>query len=228
MPRPDAPEAAFLDLVTHDLRAPLAAVRTMVSVLADGHAGELPPTQADLVRRIAWRLACLHELVDDLIDLAGVRAGRDIGDGADACATARAACDRLAGDTTAGAPGIALSAPEGRIAVRMAAADLDVVLHHLLDNAAKYGSGLGVRVAVERVAGEARITVADRGIGVADEARPRLFEPFFRAPNALAAAPGSGLGLLTVKEAVQRCGGTVEIESREGAGFTVVVRLPLV
>jgi signal transduction histidine kinase len=70
--------------------------------------------------------------------------------------------------------------------------------------------------------------VADTSIGIPDEARPHLFEEFFRAANAKAIDPqGTGLGLAIVKAVVDRCGFTIDVESGAGRGTTVTVRLPL-
>ena len=217
----------FLEVVTHDLRAPIAAVRTMISILSQGHLGELQAPQADLLQRVERRLESLQALVDDLIDLAAVRAGWDSGGGADVCAAARRACGRVARDAGAPGPAVFLEEASGPVQVAMGASGLDLVLHHLLGNAIKYGGGRGVRVRVERLEDHARVTVADAGIGIPDEEMRHLFEPLFRAPGARAVAPGSGLGLLIVREAVERCAGTVEIESAEGTGTAVTLRLPL-
>jgi two-component system, OmpR family, phosphate regulon sensor histidine kinase PhoR len=218
--------SAFLDLVTHDLRAPIASVRMMVSVLSHGYVGELLPKQADLVGRIERRLASLQALVDDLIDLASLRGHEDAGRCTDLCAAARAACARRGADAETPAQ-VLLEAAPGVVEVAIDPADLDLVLRHLVDNAIKYGAGHDVRVRVDRLEDHARLVVADAGIGIPDEAKPHVCEPLFRGAGAQAVAPGSGLGLAIVKEAVERCNGAVAIESAEGAGTTVTVRLPL-
>ena len=70
--------ARFLRIVTHDLRQPIAATRTIVSVLAGGHAGPLLPSQTDLVARLGRRLEFMQALVDDLIDLATANVGSGV------------------------------------------------------------------------------------------------------------------------------------------------------
>jgi signal transduction histidine kinase len=69
-------------------------------------------------------------------------------------------------------------------------------------------------------------TVIDRGIGIPAEAQSRLFDAFFRARNAVN-VPGTGLGLVVVRRCVELHGGSISIESAEGRGTTVRVRLPL-
>ncbi len=76
MPPPDPDVSPFIDVVTHDLRAPIASVRTMISLLSQGHVGELQASQAELVLRIAARLASLQAQVDDVIELVWREADR--------------------------------------------------------------------------------------------------------------------------------------------------------
>ena len=72
------------------------------------------------------------------------------------------------------------------------------------------------------------IEVQDTGLGISDDEQQQLFERFFRSSQATKnAIPGTGLGLTITKAIVERHGGRIELESSEGAGTTVRVRLPL-
>jgi signal transduction histidine kinase len=71
-----------------------------------------------------------------------------------------------------------------------------------------------------------RFRVQDRGLGIPEADLPRLFTPFYRSPNA-AHITGTGLGLVIAKRCVERHGGDLRVESREGAGTTVTVQLPV-
>ncbi len=223
--------ARFLRIVTHDLRQPIAATRTIASVLSDGHAGPLLPSQADLVARLQRRLEFMQALVDDLIDLAMAIDGA----GADArppVTVLGPALDEACGraDSAARAAGVTVQCDKGQdpLAVEAGAADVALLLDNLVANAVKYAPGGQVRVSADRIGDAARLSVADNGIGIPDEARPHLFEEFFRAPNAKAIDPqGTGLGLAIVKAIADRCGFTIEIEGAEGRGTTVTVQLPL-
>ena len=223
--------ARFLRLVTHDLRQPIAATRTIVSVLADGHAGPLLPAQAELVGRLGRRLEFMQALVDDLIDLSMATLGLGA-DPAHAHASLgdeiREACRRA--ESAARAAGVILESDgiEDSLAVEAAPADLALTLDSLLANAVKYAPGGRVRVTADKAGDGARVMVADTGIGIPDEARPHIFEAFFRAPNAKALDPqGTGLGLAVVKAIADRCGFAIDIDSAEGRGTTVTVLLPL-
>ena len=226
-PTPAVDGPAFLRLVAHDFHAPLATARTMLSLLVLGHLGELQPPQADLLARIEQRLACLQALVDDFMDLQALRSNRWTPEPTDICAVARVACGRLERSARASGGSLALQSTARAVVATIAPADLELALDHLLENAVKDGRGGPILVRVETEADGARIVVSDGGIGISEEARTRLFEPLYRAPEATALAPGSGLGLLIVKEVVERYGGTVSIADAEGKGTTVTVRLPL-
>jgi len=104
------------------------------------------------------------------------------------------------------------------------------VLHNLLENSMRYTSPGGkVLVTLSRTAGEARIEVADSGVGIPEQDLPFVFERFFRSDRARRAySGGSGLGLSIVRWIVEAHKGKVEIESKVDKGTTVAVRLPLV
>ena len=223
-PATDGP--AFLRLVAHDLHAPLATVRTMLSLLVRGHLGELQPPQADLLGRVEQRLSCLQALVDDFMDLQALRAHSGTPGPTEICSVARVACSRMEGSARVSGSSLSLEATADVVLATIPAADLELALDHLLENAVKYGRGGPILVRVDDSADAARVVVSDGGIGISEAARTRLFEPLYRAPEATALAPGSGLGLLIVREAVERCGGTVHVAGAEGKGTTVTVTLP--
>jgi len=94
------------------------------------------------------------------------------------------------------------------------------VLANLLSNALKYTSPGGTVSLSAKEEGEfVRFRVSDTGIGIPDRYLPRIFEQFFRVPEQ-GPGTGAGLGLAIVKEIVEAHGGTVGVESREGAGST--------
>jgi signal transduction histidine kinase len=97
----------------------------------------------------------------------------------------------------------------------------------LLENACKYTpDGGNVTVVGERKERELIITVADTGIGIAQEDLPRLFERFYRAQNARSES-GMGLGLAIAQGIVEQHGGTIKVESTLGQGSRFIISLPL-
>jgi len=107
---------------------------------------------------------------------------------------------------------------------------LQQVLHNLIENSLRYTEpGGSIRVAVAAVPGEARITVADTGIGIPEADLPFVFERFYRAKRSRAANPGgSGLGLSIVRWIVEAHKGRVSAESVVGKGSTFTVHLPVI
>jgi signal transduction histidine kinase len=103
------------------------------------------------------------------------------------------------------------------------------VLRNLLENARRYSTS-DIEVQLSTLSGAqgdwVRLCVCDRGPGVPPDLRERIFEPFYRLPGASEREGGVGLGLSLVKSIVQRHGGSVHCEDREGGGARFVVVLP--
>ena len=101
------------------------------------------------------------------------------------------------------------------------------VFKNLVENAVKFTMSGNVRVEASKRDGMIRVIVRDEGIGIPEEAWPNLFKRFYRAQTAVERGiAGTGLGLYMVKEAVERHGGSIQMESVEGEGSTFVVEVP--
>ena len=98
-------------------------------------------------------------------------------------------------------------------------------LRNLLENARRYG-GNEIAVITEAVGPQAVVRVSDRGPGVPEALRERIFEAFYRLPGHAEQAGGVGLGLSLVKQIAERHGGSVRCEAREGGGSSFVISLP--
>jgi len=107
--------------------------------------------------------------------------------------------------------------------------DIDRIFDNLLSNAIKYTPhGGAVTVRLDCVAEYAHIRVIDTGMGIPDESQPRLFEEFYRAPNAREQVKeGTGLGLAIAKSLVSRFGGRISVKSKLGEGTECIVMLPI-
>jgi signal transduction histidine kinase len=102
------------------------------------------------------------------------------------------------------------------------------VVANLVSNAIKYSPGGGdVRVELAAEAGWAVLRVQDQGVGIPAADLPRVFEQFHRAANVAGRIGGTGLGLAGARHIVEQHGGSIALESQEGVGTTVTVRLPL-
>ncbi len=212
----------FLAMVGHDLRSPLTAVVGQAQLMRRRRAYSERGVEAILAQ--AERMG---RLVTDLGDVVRLEAGR--------LELARAPVD-LAGLAREGAEQARLLDP--RCPVRIEAPEVPVValadrdrlgqvLQNLIGNAVKYSpEGSEVVVVVSAEDAEARLSVADRGIGVAPEHLPRLFDRFYRA-DATGAPAGLGLGLYISRMLVEAHGGRIWAESAPGEGSTFTVALPL-
>lgn len=218
----------FLLQASHELRSPADAIRSIAQTLLEGYAGELQEGQRDLIARIGLRARLLSEITSDLLTLAKGRIESD---------TFVPLCVDLASLTRetaklfeerSRAAGLCLEVWIGDTAAPVCGADdaLRSVLTNLVANAITY-TPPGGRVALQVAAADDRIVleVSDTGIGIPRGERDRLFGEFFRASNARRHASGTGLGLAIVKANVERCGGTVEVDSEEGRGTTFRVTL---
>jgi signal transduction histidine kinase len=220
----------FLANVSHELRTPLTAILGFAEVLATGLDGPLNEGQARDLTTIQSSSRHLLGLIDNLIDIAAIEAGRlELSiEPVPVVPLLHACADSLR--PLAAARGIRLEmvADGGLDDDDRVAADrgrLREIVLNLLSNAVKFtapGGGVEVSVAFEPDA--ARIIVRDSGIGIAAENHDRIFEKFSRIADP--SIPGTGLGLAIARELARLQGGDVSVQSVVGQGSTFVVRLP--
>jgi signal transduction histidine kinase len=217
----------LITAVSHDLRTPLARLRAMVEAI-DESVVEDPPTLRRYAGEMRRSVDTLVALVDDLFELVQLDAG------AIEAETERARVEEVVGSVLAACRA---DAADKGVAVRT---DLDGagdaacsprlvrVLQNLVQNSIRHTPPDGtVTIQARRVGGRLRLVVEDTGEGVAGEALPHVFEPFFRADPARS-GPGSGLGLAVAKRIVEALGGDISAESPpfRGARFAVSVPEP--
>jgi two-component system sensor histidine kinase KdpD len=218
--------AALFSSVTHDLRTPLASITASVTSLLDADASFTDEDRRDLLDTIRQEAGRLNRLVGNLLDLSRIRAGALIP------TTTPTAIDEVIEGVVARLQPV-LAGHEIRLMLRSNIPDvpidvvqIDQVLTNLLENAAKYSPrGTPITVAASRWQEVVEIRVADRGPGIPQEERERVFEPFVRGDTDT--ARGTGLGLSIGRAIVESHGGRIWIEGTPGGGTTVVFRLPL-
>lgn len=224
----DRDKSRFLRMTTHELRSPVRVTESLLITLAEGYAGPLGGEQAEVVRRAQKRLATLHALIDDLLDLAAGKAEMDRPRArvVDVRGVAGDVLDRFR--AVAREKGLALVAlvPSEPLEVSCDPADLERIVVNLVGNAVKYTPHGSVRVTLEGDDAHVRFVITDTGIGIPQDALPNLFREFYRAPNAKAVEEsGTGLGLSIVKLLVERWGGHITTSSIEGQGTTFSVEM---
>ena len=219
----------FLALIGHEMRTPLTSIGANAALLVEDEAS-LDEDSRDMVRAIERNTTALRGIIDILLDLAGLQAGRvglTITD-VDLAALIAAAVD--AAQPTAAANGVRqhIDVP-ATLPVQGDPARLRQVVDDLLSNAIKYSPDRGeVRIALRSDSMTAELRITDNGIGVPDDEREQLFARFYRARNVRHhGVPGSGLGLSRARTIVDLHGGTITITDNKPAGTAVVVRLPL-
>jgi signal transduction histidine kinase len=220
----------FLQAVTHDLRTPLTVIKGSAQMLQKRIAAPCNGREpVALAARIDQTIDQMTDLIDQLVELEEAGAGNlpQLRRGpTDLAALAREAVSRYA--QPADGPPIRLDIPTSPVIGDWDARRLVRLLDNLLSNAVKYSPGGGtIRLSVSSDAESAILSVADSGIGIPDHDLPRVFEPYYRGANVAATVPGSGLGLAGARSTAEAHGGTIAVESREGQGTTVIVRLPL-
>jgi signal transduction histidine kinase len=233
-------ERELLGDVSHELRTPLARMRVVLELASDAD----PDRTRRYVREIATDLAELEQLVDDIIASARLDADAPPGDAAPAADSRPALRDRQVSTrelVDAAARRFADRYPHRALTCTGASDDLLVhgdpiwlrrALDNLIDNARKYSpdtAAIAVRVTPDDLRGAPaiRIEVADRGIGIAPEDRPRVFTPLFRADRSRTRATGGvGLGLALTRRIVEAHGGAIDFASEPDIGSRFWFILP--
>ena len=223
----------FLAAMSHELRTPLNAVLGLSEGLRSGVFGEVSALQREQVAMIEDSGRHLLELINDVLDLSKVEAGKlqlQIEEvGVDAVCQASL---RMVKEAALQKQLRVVTSFDGALAVVEAdPRRLKQILVNLLSNAVKFsesGGTVGLETARDGEAGEARFTVWDTGIGIGEADLPRLFKPFVQLDSSLARRhSGTGLGLSLVSQLAELHGGGVAVESAPGRGSRFTVRLPV-
>ena len=223
-------KSEFLASMSHELRTPLTAVIGFSEVLLDRLFGELNEKQERYLEDIRRSGRHLLELLNDILDLSKVEAGKMELELADTSLTAALEQGVAMVRTRASNQGLSLTVDVEPDLVDVVADPLRLkqVLLNLLSNAVKFTPPGGrVRVRARRLANEVHVTVEDTGIGISEEDQKRIFESFEQGRGGLSrTAEGTGLGLTLSKRIVELHGGRLWVESRLGEGSAFTFTLP--
>jgi signal transduction histidine kinase/CheY-like chemotaxis protein len=222
----------FLANMSHELRTPLNAILGMAEVLVEGIHGALNAKQERSARVIAESGNHLLELINDILDLSKIEAGKVDLDIRLLPASAVAQASLLFVRETAMRKRLSV-VTEIDPAVETIDADerrLKQILVNLLSNAVKFtpeGGSIGLTVEGDARSNEVRWIVWDTGIGIAEPLLPRLFTPFYQIDSSYTRQySGTGLGLSLVRRFAALHGGRVDVESSPGKGSRFAVTLP--
>jgi len=227
----DEMKSDFVNMVAHELRSPLVSIRQLNSVLLEGLAGPLDEKQQDFVKRGMNKIDSLLELINDLLDVAKIEAGKyvqhqvptDIG--------------QIIEET------VALMEPRSREQgitlthsyhnLKLVQADpknIEEIFNNLVSNAINYSpEGGRVTITARGLAEYMEIKVEDTGVGIPPEELPKIFDKFYRVKHPKTRQViGTGLGLAIVRGVIEAHHGTIDVESIPDKGTTFRILLPVI
>jgi len=222
----------FLAIAAHELRTPLTPLTLQVQhfkkLITRGNLETASPAMVGgVVERLERQVARFAKLVEHLLDASQLGSGKlhlDLAE-TDLREVVREVIDRSAAEITSSGTPVDLDLPEP-IVGRWDRMRLEQLVTNLLTNALKYGMKRPVNIAAKRVGDRAMLVVADRGIGIRDEEKVKIFQPFVRAVP-YSSISGFGMGLHIVQQIVEAHEATIRVDSEPGKGSTVTVDLPL-
>jgi signal transduction histidine kinase/ferredoxin len=221
----------FVSMVSHELRAPLAAIQTNLKVVLMGYTAAVNEKQKELIGRAERKCRTTLTIVNDLLDLSRIDADEIVG---------KMGPLSLPELMKRVVESLQLKVVEKnlKIETRTAAAlpfvtadprSMEQVFTNLISNAIKYSrEGSVIAVSFGKSDDRVSVRIEDQGIGIPEDELPKVFDDFYRASNAKEWTPdGTGLGLAIVKRIIEVHGGAIKVESRAGAGTTFTLIIPI-
>jgi signal transduction histidine kinase len=221
----------FLGMAAHDLRNPLSAILTLSEFLLDKKLNVTPAEQEEFIRRIRSSSEYMVKLVNDLLDISKIEAGKLVLDleasDLPAIIENNVALNRILADKRQ--VELTLFQDTGIPRMMLDSAKIEQVLDNLIVNAIKFSPAGGtVEVRLDKSEADVTISVSDQGPGIPEEEFHKLFTPFEKTSTKSATKEkGTGLGLAIVKKIVSGHQGKIWVESQVGKGSTFHVTLPL-
>jgi signal transduction histidine kinase len=221
--------ADFVSTVSHEFRSPLSGIRHLGEMLLDGRV-TAPEKQRGYFRMIVQESDRLARLVENILDFSRMEEGRKeyrFGP-LDPSPWLRALAADFGAEISPNGVTVEANIPDGLPGISADSEALGSAVRNLLDNAVKYSPGqktVWLDAAAED--GAIKISVRDRGVGITDDDRKRIFDRFYRVGGEISKrVKGAGLGLSLVQHIVTAHGGTIECQSRVGEGSIFTIRLP--
>lgn len=223
-------KSRFLSYMSHEFRTPLASITSIADILMDGLDGPLTEEQRRQIQFVRGSVRELTEMVDDLLDLAKVEAGRisispEWFEMVDLFSALRGMFRPIVGNGA-----VSLTFEESGDVPRIYTDDkkLSQILRNFISNALKFTTEGEVRVSARLVKeGMVEFAVTDTGIGIAEDHLPALFSDFVQIDARIQKRlRGTGLGLSLAKKFAVLLGGTVAVTSKVGQGSRFSVRIP--
>lgn len=222
----------MLRIATHDLRNPLSNLLGFLELL-EWEQETLSQKQQDFVKNMRLSALRMKRIIEDILALDRdwtLRAGKTLQDTLDLRDIVSVAYQQSRPEADQRQHQLALTLPNAPVMVLGDMVQLHEAVINLIINAMKYTPDGGqIAVTLDRIEGQARVSVQDNGIGIAPEAQARLFEPFYRVKTSQTRSiDGTGLGLHLVKSIVERHRGSIFVESQPNVGSLFGFMLPIV
>jgi signal transduction histidine kinase len=223
-------KSRFLSYMSHEFRTPLASITSISDILMSGMDGPLTAEQLRQLQFVQGSVRELTEMVDDLLDLAKVEAGRisispEWFEMVDLFSALRGMFRPIVGD---GAVSLIFEEPVGIPRIYTDDKKLSQILRNFISNALKFTLQGEVRVTATMLDGQLmEFAVSDTGIGIAPEHLPALFSDFVQVDTRIQKRlRGTGLGLSLAKKFAELLGGSVSVASEVGKGSRFSVLIP--
>jgi signal transduction histidine kinase len=218
----------FVSTVSHEFRSPLAGISQLAEILRDGRVAD-DTRRNEYYEMIAAETSRLRRLVENVLDFSRMEDGRKQYrfEPLEPAVWLRELTEDFQAQIAASGFQVETSIPSTLPTIVADRETLTTAVQNLLDNAVKYSPTIK-RISIAAVSDDdtVSISVSDRGVGIAEEDRPRIFEKFYRGGGRLARqVKGVGLGLNLVHHIVGAHGGTIAVDSTEGVGTTFTIRL---
>ncbi|MDO8386447.1 MAG: ATP-binding protein, partial [Polaromonas sp.] len=229
--RIDRMKSEFVSTVSHELRTPLTSIRGSLGLISGGVAGVLPDAAKNLIAIASNNCERLIRLINDILDIEKIESGK-MGLNVQPTDLGPLLAQVLAANSHYGASQavpLKLEMPDGTLVVRADSDRLVQVITNLLSNAMKFSPpDTPVEVRLLRAAGSrVRVEVRDRGPGIPEEFRKRIFQKFSQADSSdTRAKGGTGLGLNISRAIIERLGGSIGFDTEAGVGTTFFFELP--
>jgi len=219
--------STLLDAIAHEFNTPLASIKTATTSILSGIV-ENPEDWKAMLNVVDEEADRLKRLVADALESARLDAGRvQLNLEPHAIDETVHSLREEMRPMTEGRL-IALDVPSSLPPVAIDRALMKLAIRQLVDNALKYSSSCApVEISARAVDKSLVITVGDRGHGIPESERTKIFEKFYRLPGDRSRVPGTGMGLAIARQIVEAHGGRISVNSREGGGSLFSISIPL-
>jgi len=222
----------LISVSAHQLRTSLSAIRWVTEMILDKDAGPITSEQEGLLKKAAGSNKRMIDLVNDLLTF---NHAEDIIHGykferVQLTDIIESVIFEFTSETKKTGIELIFLKPEPSLPlINIDESKIRVVIENLIENAIKYSNkGDKIFVSATETGGMIKLSVKDSGIGIPEESRARIFEKFYRAPNAVSHAEiGTGLGLFTSKRIVERHSGEIGFSANDESGMTFYFTLPV-